>query len=118
MPEFASMTAMCKCTMGTSPTTLVVLPTNMTFTNVTPNSIKVNINHKQKLDDFVFDIEPFRRFLNVLENIPGYSIDIFIKRIPRLLNEPYTKDMSFTIAKKVTERSVVRLVKIAAGAKV
>lgn len=36
MSEFASMTAMCKCTMGTSPTTLVVLPTNMTFTQMKP----------------------------------------------------------------------------------
>ena len=83
-----------------------------------PNSLKVNIKNKQKIDEFVFNIEPFRRFLKVLENIPGYSIDIFLKRMPRLLNEPYTKDMSFKIAKKVTERSVVRLVKIAAGAKV
>jgi hypothetical protein len=35
--------------------------------------------------------------------------------MPRLINEPYTKEMSFKIAKKVTEKSVVRLVKIAAG---
>ena len=38
-----------------------------------------------------------------------------MKRIPRLINEPYTKEMSFKIAKKVTEKGVVRLVKIAAG---
>ena len=43
---------------------------------------------------------------------------MFIKRIPRLMNEPYTKEMSFEIAKKVTEKSVVRLVKIAAGANI
>ena len=36
-------------------------------------------------------------------------------RIPRLINEPYTKEMSVKIAKKVTEKGVVRLVKIAAG---
>ena len=83
-----------------------------------PNSLKVNIKNKEKIDNFIFNIDPFRRFLKVLENIPGYSIEIFIKRIPRLLNEPYTKDMSFKIAKKVTEKSVVRLVKIAAGTKV
>ena len=83
-----------------------------------PNSLKVNLKHKQKIDGLIFNIDPFRKFLKVLENIPGYSIDIFFKRIPRLLNEPYTKDMSFKIVKKVTEKSVVRLVKIAAGAKV
>ena len=47
--------------------------------------------------------------------MPGYSTDIFIKRVPRLLNEPYTKEMGIAIAKKVTEKGVVRLVKIAAG---
>ena len=39
-----------------------------------------------------------------------------LKRIPRLINEPYTKEMGIKIAKKVTEKGVVRLVKIAAGA--
>ena len=38
-----------------------------------------------------------------------------LKRIPRLINEPYTKEMGIKIAKKVTEKGVVRLVKIAAG---
>jgi len=83
-----------------------------------PEALKVNIKQQQKVNNFIFGIEPFRRFVKVLENIPGYSIDIFLKRIPRLLNDPYTKDMSFKIAQKVTEKSVVRLVKIAAGAKV
>ena len=83
-----------------------------------PNSLKVNIKQKKELNGLIFNIEPFRKFLKVLENIPGYSIDIFLRKIPRLLNEPYTKEMSFQIAKKVTEKSVVRLVKIAAGAKI
>ena len=83
-----------------------------------PDSLKMNIKQNKNINGLIFNIEPFRRFLKVLENIPGYSIDIFLKRIPRLLNEPYTKEMSFKIAKKVTEKSVVRLVKIAAGAKI
>ncbi len=83
-----------------------------------PNTLKININHKKTIESSIFSIDPFRNFLRVLENIPGYSVDIFLKRVPRLLNEPYTKDMSIEIAKKVTEKSVVRLVKIAAGAKV
>ena len=61
-------------------------------------------------------VEPLRNFLEILQKVPGYSNDIFIKRIPRLINEPYTKEMSMKIAKKITEKSVVRLVKIAAGA--
>ena len=60
-------------------------------------------------------IEQLKIFLEILQKVPGYSIEIFLKRIPRLINEPYTKEMGITIAKKVTEKGVVRLVKIAAG---
>ena len=84
-----------------------------------PKSLKVKINQKsEKIDNMIFSIEPFREFLNILERVPGYSVDIFFKRLPRLINEPYTKEMSFDIAKKVTEKSVIRLVKIAAGASI
>jgi len=60
-------------------------------------------------------IEPLRNFLEIVQKVPGFSINIFLKRVPRLLNEPYTKEMSIKIAKKVTEKGMVRLVKIAAG---
>jgi len=81
-----------------------------------PKSLKNNIIENQNtLNDVIFSIEPFTKFLDVLQKVPGYSIEIFLKRIPRLINEPYTKEMSFKIAQKVTEKSVVRLVKLAAG---
>ena len=63
-------------------------------------------------------IEPLRNFFEILQKVPGYSIDIFLKRVPRLINEPYTKEMGIKIAKKVTEKGMVRLVKIAAGANI
>jgi len=84
--------------------------------NYLPKSIKLNIaKDNNNINDLILSIEPFKNFLEIIQKIPGYSIDIFLKRIPRLINEPYTKEMSFKIAKKVTEKSVVRLVKIAAG---
>jgi len=87
--------------------------------NYLPNSIKVNMtNENNNLSDIVMYLEPLRNFLEILENVPGYSIDIFLKRVPRLINEPYTKEMGIKIAKKVTEKGVVRLVKIAAGANI
>jgi len=87
--------------------------------NYLPNSIKLNMtNESNNLKDFVMYIEPLRNFLEILQKVPGYSIDIFLKRIPRLINEPYTKEMGIKIAKKVTEKGVVRLVKIAAGANI
>ena len=80
-----------------------------------PKSLKININYQEEMNDIIFSIEPFTKFLNVLQKVPGYSNELFLKQIPRLLNEPYTKEMSLKIAQRVTEKSVVRLVKIAAG---
>ena len=87
--------------------------------NYLPKSIKLNIDRRDNdVNNLILYVEPFKNFLEIIEKIPGYSIDIFIKRIPRLINEPYTKEMSLEIVKKVTEKSMVRLVKIAAGASI
>jgi hypothetical protein len=75
-------------------------------------------NENNKLSDLIIYIEPLRNFLEILQKVPGYSIDIFLKRVPRLLNEPYTREMGIKIARKVTEKGMVRLVKIAAGANI
>ena len=85
--------------------------------NFLPKAIKLNMaNENNNLNSLIINIKPLKNFLEILQKIPGYSIDIFIRRVPRLLNEPYTKEMGIKIAKKVTEKGVVRLVKIAAGA--
>ena len=89
------------------------------FNNYLPKSIKLNIaKDNNNINDLILTIEPFKNFLEIIQKIPGFSIDLFLKRVPRLINEPYTKEMSFKIAKKVTEKNVVRLVKIAAGASI
>ena len=81
-----------------------------------PNSIKLNTTYENNsLNDLITYIEPLRNFLGILQKVPGYSIEIFLKRVPRLINEPYTKEMGLKIAKKITEKGMVRLVKIAAG---
>ena len=100
----------------TSQIDLIGLKLLKSVNNYLPKSIKLNIaKENNNINDLILSIEPFKNFLEIIQKIPGYSIDIFLKRMPRLINEPYTKEMSFKIAKKVTEKSVVRLVKIAAG---
>jgi len=89
------------------------------FNNYLPKSIKLNTREENNnLSDLIMYVEPLRNFLEILQKVPGYSVEIFIKRVPRLINEPYTKEMGIKIAKKVTERGVVRLVKIAAGSNI
>ena len=84
--------------------------------NYLPNSIKLNfIRENNSLNELIINVEPLKNFFEILQKVPGYSIDIFLKRVPRLINEPYTKEMGIKIAKKVTEKGVVRLVRIAAG---
>ena len=84
--------------------------------NYLPQSIKLNtLNENNSLSDLIMYVDPLKNFLEILQKVPGYSIDIFLKRVPRLINEPYTKEMGIEIAKKVTEKRMVRLVKIAAG---
>ncbi len=100
----------------TSQIDLIGLKLLKSVNNYLPKSIKLNVaKENNNINNLILSIEPFKNFLEIIQKIPGYSIDIFLKRIPRLINEPYTKEMSFKIAKKVTEKSVVRLVKIAAG---
>jgi len=87
--------------------------------NYLPSAIKINtVDENNNLNDFIMYVEPFKNFFEILQKVPNYSVDIFLKRIPRLINEPYTKEMGIKIAKKVTEKGVVRLVKIAAGANI
>ena len=87
--------------------------------NYLPKPIKLNINKdNSNIRDLILYIEPFKNFLEIIQKVPGYSIDIFLTRVPRLLKEPYTKEMGLKIAKGVTEKGVVRLVKIAAGANI
>ncbi len=100
----------------TSQIDLIGLKLLKSVNNYLPKSIKFNVaKENNNINDLILSIEPFKNFLEIIQKIPGFSIDIFLKRIPRLINEPYTKEMGFKIAKKVTEKSVVRLVKIAAG---
>ena len=87
--------------------------------NYLPQSIKLNTRKENNsLSDLIMYVDPLKNFLEILQKVPGYSIDIFLKRVPRLINEPYAKEMSIEIAKKVTEKGMVRLVKIAAGANI
>ena len=92
----------------TSQIDLINLKLIKSVNNYLPKSIKLNVaKENNNINDLILSIEPFKNFLEIIQKIPGYSIDIFLKRMPRLINEPYTKEMSFKIAKKVTEKSVV-----------
>ena len=65
--------------------------------------------------DTMLDLEPIRELLAVLQQLPGFSPDLVLKRLPRLVREPDARRMGAQVAKGLAERGVVRLVKVAAG---
>ena len=63
----------------------------------------------------MLDLEPIRELLTVLQQLPGFSPDLVLKRLPRLVREPDARRMGAQVARGLAERGVVRLVKVAAG---
>ena len=57
-----------------------------------------------------------KRVLTVIKNIPGFRVSMIIKRLPRIILEPEGRKMGKNIAKGLTEKSMVRIIKIVAGA--
>jgi len=63
----------------------------------------------------LLQLEPVRELINVLQSLPGFTPDLLLKRMPRVLNEPDTRRMGLQVAQGLAERGVVRLVRVAAG---
>ena len=65
--------------------------------------------------DPLLALEPVRQLIQVLQSLPGFTPDLLLKRLPRLLNEPDARRMGLQVAQGLAERGVVRLVRVAAG---
>ncbi|MGB1775207.1 MAG: ABC1 kinase family protein [Synechococcus sp.] len=65
--------------------------------------------------DPVLELEPIRQLIQVLQSLPGFTPDLLLKRLPRVLNEPDARRMGLQVAQGLAERGVVRLVRVAAG---
>ncbi len=84
------------------------------------NKLPQSIRYKTKDNEetrFLMEVKPIKEFINIIRNIPGYSNKLIIKKLPRLIKEKDARNMSIQIAKGVTEKSIVRLIRIAARGK-
>ena len=61
----------------------------------------------------VLYIEPIKKFLDVVRNVPGFKLEIFIKRLPRFISEPEGRRMGLKVFQRVGENNIIRLIKIA-----
>ena len=65
--------------------------------------------------DPLLQLEPVRELIAVLQSLPGFTPELLLRRMPRVLNEPNTRQMGLQVAQGLAERGVVRLVRVAAG---
>ena len=63
----------------------------------------------------MLQLEPIRQLIDVLQSLPGFSPDLLMRRLPRVVNDPASRRMGVQVAQGLAERGVVRLVKVAAG---
>ncbi len=66
-------------------------------------------------DQSIFDIKPIKNLYKTLRNLPGFKPELILNRIPRLIKEKDARKMGMKVAQRVTERGIVRIVKVAAG---
>ena len=74
---------------------------------------KVSESSYEKKTDRVIAV---RRILYIINDMPGFKLSMIIKRLPRMILEPEGIKMGGEIAKNLTEKSMIRIIKRFAGA--
>ena len=59
--------------------------------------------------------DPIKEVVKILKTLPTFNQNLIIKRLPRIILEPGTIRMGLEVTHGVTERGIIRLIKIAAG---
>ena len=80
-----------------------------------PPLISIGSESENSDDGSLLDLEPIRQLIVILQNLPGFTPELVLSRLPRLIREPDTHKMGIKVAQGLAERGVVRLVKVAAG---
>ncbi len=78
-------------------------------------TIEANFQKNIGNESFLIKIKPIKKLINIVKDLPGFKLELIITRLPRLLKEPDIRKMSLTVVKRVAEKGMVRMVKVAAG---
>ena len=70
------------------------------------------VNNKE-----IFNISSILKMFNRSKTRPGFKRKIFLSKLPKILIKKNTYEMGVGLMKKTSEKSIVRLVKVAAGVK-
>ena len=85
------------------------LPTKLRSKTIQKSTI---INNKE-----IFNMSSVLNMFNRSKTRPGFKRKIFFNKLPRILIKKNTYEMGVGLMKKTSEKSIVRLVKVAAGVK-
>ena len=85
------------------------LPTKLRSKTIQKSTI---INNKE-----IFNMSSVLNMFNKSKTKPGFKRKIFFNKLPRILIKKNTYEMGVGLMKKTSEKSIVRLVKVAAGVK-
>jgi hypothetical protein len=59
----------------------------------------------------LLSLEPIQRLVTILRQLPGFEPQLLFRRIPRLLQEQELRRMGLNLARGLTERGMVHLVR-------
>ncbi len=76
-----------------------------------PQYIQIN-SFIKKEDEVNLKMEPVKQLIKIIKKIPGYKKRIILKKLPRILIEGDTRNMSIEIAKGITKKSMARVLKL------
>ncbi len=92
---------------------------NATINNMDNISWKLIKKLKSKLSRkshvSLTEIKSLRNLPKIINKIPGFKVEIILKRVPRFLFEKEGRKMALKIAQGITEKSIVRLIRISAN---
>ena len=63
----------------------------------------------------LLEIQPIQKLIKIITSLPGFKIKLLLKKLPRIIRERKTHQMSIDIIRKASEKGMIRLVKVAAG---
>ncbi len=72
-------------------------------------------NQELLKEENLLDIKVIKNLLKILKKTHGFKTELILSRIPRLIKEPIARKMSLQVAQGVAEKSMVRIVRVAAG---
>ncbi len=79
------------------------------------NRISLYSQNNDIEETLVIELEPIKQLIKISKTLPGFKKRIVLKQIPRIMLKSETRKIGFKIAQRVTEKGMVRLVKVAAG---